>query len=51
MKLYLLRHEIRNLRNPTFYSPLLPKGLKNAENLKYIFLCEYLVEISICMNS
>ena len=36
MKLYLLRHEIRNLRNPTFYSPLLPKGLKNAENLKYI---------------
>ena len=34
MKLYLLRHEIRNLRNPTFYSPVLPEGLKNAENLK-----------------
>tara|TARA_B100000902_G_C27112833_1_gene814524 strand:+ start:157 stop:723 length:567 start_codon:yes stop_codon:yes gene_type:complete len=36
MKLYLLRHEIRNLRNPTFYSPLLPEGLKNAEKLKFI---------------
>ncbi len=36
MKLYLLRHEIRNLRNPTFYSPLLPEGLKNAESLKYV---------------
>ena len=36
MKLYLLRHEIRDLRNPTFYSPLLRQGLENAENLKYI---------------
>ena len=36
MKLYLLRHEIRDLRNPTFYSPLLREGLKNAENLKNI---------------
>ena len=36
MKLYLLRHEKRSLRNPTFYSPLLPEGLRDAEKLKYI---------------
>lgn len=35
MKIYLLRHEIRNLKNPTFYSPLLKQGLINAQKLKY----------------
>jgi broad specificity phosphatase PhoE len=35
MKIYLLRHEIRDLQNPTFYSPLLSQGLKNADKLKY----------------
>ena len=33
MKILLLRHEIRNLRNPTFYSPLLKEGLDNAVKL------------------
>ena len=36
MKIYLLRHEIRDLKNPTFYSPLLKQGLDNADKLKYI---------------
>ena len=36
MRIFLLRHEIRNLRNPTFYSPLLPEGVKNANKLKNI---------------
>ena len=36
MKLYLLRHEKRSLRDPTFHSPLLPKGLYDANKLKYI---------------
>ena len=35
MKIYLLRHEIRDLKNPTFYSPLLKQGLINAQKLKY----------------
>jgi len=34
MKIYLLRHEIRDLKNPTFYSPLLSQGLANADKLK-----------------
>ena len=33
MKILFLRHEIRNLRDPTFYSPLLKKGLNNAVQL------------------
>ena len=36
MRIYLLRHEKRDLHDPTFYSPLLPEGLKDAENLKYL---------------
>lgn len=36
MKLYLLRHEKRSLRNPTFHSPLLPDGLRDADKLKYL---------------
>ena len=36
MKIYLLRHEIRDLKNPLFYSPLLQNGLKGAQNLKKI---------------
>lgn len=35
MKIYLLRHEIRDLKDPTFYSPLLSNGLDNAQKLKY----------------
>lgn len=35
MKLYLLRHEKRDLDNPRFNSPLLKEGLKNADKLKY----------------
>ena len=35
MKLYLLRHEKRSLRDPTFHSPLLQNGLRDAEKLKY----------------
>ena len=35
MKIYLLRHEIRDLKDPTFYSPLLKQGLVNAQKLKY----------------
>ncbi len=35
MKIYLLRHEIRDLKNPTFYSPLLNQWLRNAQKLKY----------------
>ena len=33
MKLFLLRHEKRWLGDPTFYSPLLPDGLKDANKL------------------
>lgn len=33
MKIYLLRHEKRDLKNPLFYSPLLPEGVENAEKL------------------
>ena len=36
MKILLLRHEIRNLRDPTFYSPLLKEGLNNAVQLANI---------------
>lgn len=36
MKLYLLRHEKRDIRNPTFYSTLLKSGLEDAEKLKFI---------------
>jgi len=36
MKLYLLRHEKRAIDNPSFYSPLLEKGLIDADKLKYI---------------
>ena len=36
MKLYLLRHEKRSLRDPTFHSPLLQNGLRDAEKLKYL---------------
>lgn len=36
MNLYLLRHEKRDLNNPTFYSPLLEVGLENADKLKYL---------------
>ena len=36
MKIYVLRHEIRDLKNPTFYSPLLSSGLENSEILKGI---------------
>ena len=36
MKIYVLRHEIRDLKDPTFYSPLLSNGVKNSENLKNI---------------
>ena len=36
MKIYVLRHEIRDLKDPTFYSPLLSNGVKNSENLKDI---------------
>lgn len=35
MKIFLLRHEKRDLDNPRFYSPLLDEGKKNAENLKF----------------
>ena len=35
-KIYLLRHEKRDINNPLFYSPLLEEGLKNAEKLKYL---------------
>ena len=34
MKIFLLRHEIRDLKNPTFYSPLLTEGIKNSIKLK-----------------
>lgn len=33
MRIFLLRHEIRDLRNPTFYSSLLPEGEENAKKL------------------
>ena len=36
MRIYLLRHEKRDLRDPTFYSPLLPEGLEDADKLKYL---------------
>ena len=36
MKIYLLRHEIRDMYDPSFYSPLLDAGLKNAQVLSTI---------------
>jgi len=36
MKLYLLRHEDRNMNDPTFFSPLTDKGKQNAQELKKI---------------
>ena len=36
MKIYILRHEIRDINDPTFYSPLLNIGIENAEKLKIV---------------
>ena len=35
MTIYLLRHEKRDINDPTFYSHLLKSGRADAENLKY----------------
>lgn len=35
MRIYLLRHEERDLSDPTFYSSLTDKGLDLSNKLKY----------------
>ena len=33
MRIFILRHEKRDINNPNFYSPLLEEGLHNSESL------------------
>ena len=35
-KIYVLRHEKRDIKNPLFHSPLLKEGKEDAEKLKYL---------------